>query len=151
SRCSTNKSNEAYEPTILYYPNIEVPTSGPWIRRALLYRDDLGCNRSSQLLRLHERSGHKVVSPQTSRILRAKDFPADKSRQTVKWTGSQAQAFTTDWESLVASQRRRFRSANHPERTRFKDKTSQLLFHELEARGLAADAGNPEPAYRGLV
>jgi hypothetical protein len=26
---------------ILYYPNIEVPASGPWIRRALLYWDDV--------------------------------------------------------------------------------------------------------------
>ena len=28
--------------TILYYPEIQIPTSGTWIRKALLYWDKIG-------------------------------------------------------------------------------------------------------------
>lgn len=130
--------------TILYYPNIEVPTSGPWIRRALLYWDDLAAIVPRSYDDYMNAQGAKWFRPELQELYEQKIFrPINPGKLFMD--GKTAQAFTTDWDSSLASHRRRFRSASPPECTVpiYKDKTSQHIFHDLQARGLAADAGNP--------
>jgi hypothetical protein len=130
--------------TILYYPNIGVPTSGPWIRRALLYWDDLAAIVPRSYDDYMNAQGAKWFRPELQELYEQKIFrPINPERLFMD--GNAARAFTTDWESLLANQTRRFGSSlNPPECTApiYKDKTSQHIFHDLQAHGLAADTGN---------
>jgi hypothetical protein len=130
--------------TILYYPNIEVPTSGPWIRRALLYWDDLAAIVPRSYDDYMKAEGAKGFRPELQQLYEQKIFrPINPGKLFMD--GKTAHEFTTDWESFLASHGPRFRPSNPPECTVpiYKDKTSQHIFHNLQARGLAADTGNP--------
>jgi hypothetical protein len=129
--------------TILYYPNIEVPTSGPWIRRALLYWDDVAAIVPRSYDDYMDAQAVKRFRPEVQELYEQNIFrPLDPGSLFIDGT---TQAFRRDWESVSTTQRRRFNSSNRSECSVpiYKDKTSQRIFHELEARGLAADTGNP--------
>lgn len=130
--------------TILYYPKIEVPTSGSWVRRALLYWDDVAAIVPRGYDDYMDAQAVKRFRPEVQELYEQNIFrPLNPERLFMDETA--VHAFTTDLKSLSITPRRRLNSSNRPEysATIYKDKTSHHIFHELEARGLAADTGNP--------
>lgn len=132
-----NPPPEKPKRTILYYPTISIPT-GPWLRQALLYWDEIGS--------IVPQRGDSALIPYTPDIeyLRAEgEFrpfnPEALIRQPEGWRESQA--FEKEFRSAVTSasfqrllapkHQRQFVSHIH------KDKVSDKLFDFLEQNGLA--------------
>jgi hypothetical protein len=130
--------------TILYYPNIEIPTTGPWIRRALLYWDHLAAIVPRSYDDYMNAQGAKWFRPELQDLYEQKIFrPINPGNLFMN--AATANPFMRDWEATIRDHGRRFRQSNAPECCIpiYRDKTSQVIFQDLESRGLAADAGNP--------
>jgi Family of unknown function (DUF6236) len=130
--------------TILYYPNIEVPTSGLWIRRALLYWDDVAAIvPPSYDHEINERAVERF-RPEVQELYERKIFrPLNPGSLFMDHRA--ASAFTTDWETVSADLTRKFTPLKRPDCNVpiYKDKASPNIFYDLKARGLAKETRNP--------
>ena len=126
--------------TILYYPNIEVPTSGPWIRRALLYWDNVAAIVPRSYDDYMDAQAVKRFRPEVQELYDRQIFrPINPGRLFMDPTATKS--FTAEWNRLNPPRIRRPLDPTRPicSVPIYKDKTSDHIFHDLEKRGLAED------------
>ena len=130
--------NSAKGRTILYYPDIQIPTAGSWIRKALLYWDQIAAivPRSyddSMDERALQRYAPEIRSLQSEGIFR----PINPDRL---FLDGNASGFVDDLQSFIKRDRHNaVPICNEPI---FKDKVSQRIVDQLTVAGLAEDRGD---------
>lgn len=125
--------------TILYYPNIDIPTAGPWIRSALLYWDNLASivprsyddmqdeqaleRYGDEIRCLHDQKVFRPVNPDI--LMRSPDDRREFENEVITRLRSYAKAGKPDPSECNARV--------------FKQKLSEHLFYELKKLGLARE------------
>ncbi len=126
--------------TILYYPNIQIPTSGTWIRRALLYWDKLGAIVPQSYDDSMDKKALARYSPEIQRLYKEGIFKPFEPSSIFR----DRKAFRRfDTELRAAIKLGSFWLGNPSELTAacnvpiYRDKLTHSMFHELARLGLA--------------
>jgi hypothetical protein len=127
--------------TILYYPHIEVPTSGPWIRRALLYWNHVAAIVPRSYDDYMSARGLNWFRPELQDLYEQKIFRPINPAHLFRDERS-SQGFHDDWRGIIEGQRYRPLASAVCDTPIYKDKVSGNIFHQLESLGLAVDTGN---------
>lgn len=141
--------------TILYYPTIEVPTSGLWIRRALLYWDHVAAivpggygnfadenaiqRLTPEMRDLYERGIFRPLNPG----LLFMDAGIESALLSDLDRELQRPRFALVGKRVTRQKKNNSRLDPAKVFLIYKDKTSARVFDKLNAVGLAAETGDP--------
>ena len=125
--------------TILYYPLINIPTSGPWIRSALLYWDNLASIVPRSYDDMRDEQAMERYSADLRWLYQERVF-RPVNPDLLLHDGVELQKFEREVVASVSKLRRTV-VGTRPSCTEpvFKQKISEMLFHELEELGMAEE------------
>jgi len=135
--------------TILYYPNIQIPTSGTWIRRSLLYWDKLAAIVPQSYDDQMDAMTLKRYSPEIECLYKEGLFQPFNP-ETLMWKEESRKALSAELKTTLGSIRPKKNLLIFARRCDvpiYRDKVAGEVFDALEKRGVAARSQDDPSVY----